>query len=95
MSPSPRPEIVVDSTGSPVSDAVDVVGFAGPLGRHRLVAALPIGGTGPLLIRRARALADSRSLGVVDAAGTVLGTAGTVWVHRLLYAQRTPDTRRL
>jgi hypothetical protein len=95
MSLSPRPEIVVDSAGSPVSDAVDLVGFAGPLGRHRLVAALPTNGTGPVLIARARTLADNRSLAVVDAAGTVLGSAGTVWVHRLVYAQRTPNTRRL
>lgn len=93
---SERPELVVDDRGRPVVDPVPTqVGFPGPLGRNRLVAALPLNKSGhmPVQLEPWRALVDDRGLMIGDSAGTVLGTAA-VFVHRLVSATRSPQTRR-
>jgi hypothetical protein len=92
---SPRPEIVV---GSPDDARLEdpsktQVGFlAAPLGRERVLYALPLNGDGPQQLARAEVLSGTL---VADPDGNAVGVAGNVWVHRLLYAGPVADTRRL
>lgn len=93
---SERPELVVDDRGSIVADTSPAeIGFPGPLSRHRLVAALPLNKSGhcPIQLEPWGALVDDLGLIVGDPSGTILGTAA-VFVHRLVSATRTPQTRR-
>lgn len=92
---SPRPELVVGSPDAariadPAHTQVGVKGI--PLGRERVLYALPLNKDGPQLIRRAEVLQGTL---IIDPAGNVLGVSGPVWVHRLLHAGPVADTRRL
>jgi len=93
---SPRPELVI---GSPDAASITTitgttqVGVKGkPLGRERVVFALPLNKDGPQQIRRATVLQGSL---VVSPINDVIGVNNAVWVHRLLYAAPVADTRRL
>jgi hypothetical protein len=72
------------------------VGIPGPFGRGRIVAALPTNetGTGPVQISAAVTLHDNSLFYLADPQGNLIG-APALWVHRLLHARWTQDTRRL
>lgn len=96
---SARPELVVASP--PPSTVHDVVtpadiGMPGPLGRGRIVDALPLNKTrGPVQLVAARVMHDSTRCYLGDPDGNLVGDRAALWVHRLLDANVTPDTRRL
>lgn len=77
---------VVDSNHS-------FVGRSGPLGRERVVFALPLA-PGPALLSPPTVLRDPGSSYVADPDGALIGVPAT-WVSRMLTARWTEDTRRL
>jgi hypothetical protein len=93
---SARPELVVGTTG-PVYDIAtqSVIGIAGPFGNERLLSALPLNKAGgPHLLAPALVLHDAELCYLGDPDGNLIGT-DAVWVHRMLSARWTADTRRL
>lgn len=91
---SARPELVVDDHGERITDPSGaVVGIPAPLGRERVVFALPLQKTLPSPLRLA-ALTSDHGVLLADPGGNLIGREG-VWIARLLYAQKTEDTRRL
>jgi len=97
-SPSARPELVTDQRPGQVVDTSGQVGQIGqvgtPLGRERVISALPLDG-GPVLLDPARLLHDGTFGYVVDLSGNVIGEHAATWVARMLSATVTQDTRRL
>jgi hypothetical protein len=95
---SARPEIVVDNQGFRLIDASDgsSVGVPGPFGRQRIVTAISTNETeaGPVQISAALTLHDNQLFYLADPDGNLIG-APALWVHRLLSARWTQDTRRL
>jgi hypothetical protein len=95
---SARPEIVVDNNGLRLVDPVSssTVGAPRPLGRQRIVTAIPTNETetGPVQISAAQALHDNQLFYLADPDGNLIGQPA-IWVHRLLSARWTQDTRRL
>jgi hypothetical protein len=95
---SARPEIVVDNQGFRLTDPTDnsQVGIPGPFGRQRIVTALPLNDseTGPVQLAAAVALHDAQSFYLGDPNGNLIGWPA-LWVHRMLSARWTQDTRRL
>ena len=91
-----RPELVVDDHAHRLWDPTTgtYVGLPGPLGRERVIFALPTNGTGPIQVTRAKVLKDDDGAMIVDQNVTLLGQPG-VWVHRMCYAGVVEDTRRL
>lgn len=91
---SPRPTLFVDQQGRPVVDPkLDRLGRPGPIGRPRLLKALPLA-DGPRLMRKPAALIDQHGRWLADPDGAVLARPA-VWVHRMLTAEPAPSTRRL
>ena len=92
---SPRPELLVGSDGARIEDPGKTqVGFRGsPLGRERLVFALATNGAGPVQISFGETLRGNGAL-IADPNGNVIGVSPSVWVHRIVYAPPTADTRR-
>jgi hypothetical protein len=101
---SARPELLVDPAGDAVFDVTPdflrnkapdpFVGRMGPLGRGRLVTALPTNKTKPVQLTPYRALADPSGCLLADPSDNLVGMQA-LWCHRLLYATKTHDTRRL
>lgn len=83
-----RPTITVDNTTRSIG-----VGTPAPLGRNRVLSALPMNKSKVVVLQPARVLSSNFLL--ADPQGNVLGTANKVVVHRMLYATRTINTRRL
>lgn len=96
---SARPELIVDDHAHAVgsnSTTPAQVGIPGPLGRGRIVAALPTNKAGgPLQLVAARVLHDHTLCYLADPDGNLIGDRDAVWVHRMAYARWTQDTRRL
>jgi hypothetical protein len=90
--PSARPEILLDQRSGAVQDPASVtqVGRPGPFGRERCLFALPLPVTE---LSRGVLLKDQDGSMLGDPAGTVIGMP-RVYVHRMLYARPTEDTRR-
>jgi hypothetical protein len=90
--PSPRPELLKDQRSDAVQDPASVtqVGRQGPFGRARCLFALPLAVTE---LSRGVLLRDQDGAMIADPAGNVIGVA-RVYVHRMLYARPTEDTRR-
>lgn len=90
--PSPRPLILVDERGRAVAAPGDGarVGRPGPLGRERLLFALPLAWAE---LDRGVMLDVAGPLDA-DSAGAVTGK-GRVYVPRMLHARWVADTRRL
>jgi hypothetical protein len=86
---STRPDILVDSTGTGAAS----IGIAAPLGRRRVVSALPLLG-GPRLLAPAELVCGPGAWYIGDVSGAVLGSPA-VRVARLVGAGTVPDTRRL
>lgn len=92
---STRPQVLVDAHGRPIGDSVPtIVGREAPLGRARIVFALPTNKSGPVLLQAKRVIVADRTALLADPAGTLIGVDG-VWCHRYLAAAKTEDTRRL
>jgi hypothetical protein len=95
---SARPEIVVDNQGFRLIDASDgsSVGRTGPFGRQRIVTALPTNEseTGPVQLTANIAVHDPQLFYLADPDGNLIGRPA-IWVHRMLSARWTQDTRRL
>lgn len=93
-----RPELLVDQNGNRIADPTDnsVVGFPNPLGNERLVKALPLNeaGVGPVQVAPHEVLHDHDGYYLADPDGNLIGFEGA-WVHRIVYARWTEDTRRL
>lgn len=91
---SSRPELVVGDDAARIEDSGKTqLGVAGsPVWRERVLYALPLNGqgAGPVLLKRASVLQGSL---VGDPSNNVIGVDGPVWVHRMLYARWTEDTR--
>lgn len=91
-----RPELVVDDQALRLVDPVTEthVGVPGPFGRERCLVALPTNGTGPVLISPLGVVVSPTAF-VSDSDDPVnlVGHRAGVWVHRILFARRTEDTR--
>ena len=91
--PSPRPSVVVDPAAFGVVDQTGgFVGRAGPLGRERVLFALPLD-PGPALLSPPTVVHDPGAAYLADPEGGLIGEAA-VWVERMLTARWTEDTRR-
>jgi hypothetical protein len=91
--PSPRPSVVVDPAAFGVVDpSGGFVGRAAPLGRERVMSALPLN-PGPALLSPPTVVHDPGSAFLADPDGNLIGEAA-VWVGRMLTARWTEDTRR-
>jgi hypothetical protein len=77
---------VVDPTGT-------FVGRDNPLGRERVMSALPLD-PGPALLSPPTVVRDPGSAYLADPEGALIGDPA-VWVQRMLTARWTEDTRRL
>jgi hypothetical protein len=69
------------------------VGRPGPLGRERVMSALPLN-PGPALLSPPYVVRDAGSSFLADPDGALIGEPA-VWVNRMLTARWTEDTRRL
>jgi hypothetical protein len=90
--PSPRPEVLLDRQSNALQDppTVTILGTPGPFGRARCLFALPL----PVAeLSRGVLLKDQDGAMIADPAGNVIGVS-RVYVHRMLYARWTEDTRR-
>jgi hypothetical protein len=86
--------IIVDSTGHAVADPqTNIVAQPQPIGRQRLVWALPLN-PGPRLVSAGSAVAAPSGAVLSSPAAEVVG-AGWVIISRLLIAVPTEDTRSL
>jgi hypothetical protein len=91
--PSDRPSVVVDPADFGVGDpGSNFVGRAGPLGRERVMSALPLD-PGPALLSPPTVVRDPGAAFLADPDGALIGEAA-VWVGRMLTARWTEDTRR-
>lgn len=94
---SARPELVVGEPHQPRVEAPDGTQLgvsAGPVWRERVLYALPLNGqgSGPVQLARAGLVQGDQNL-LGDPSNNVIGGDSPVWVHRMLYAARTEDTR--
>ena len=93
-STSARPSVVVDATAFGVVDpSSNIVGRPGPLGRERVLFALPLD-PGPALLSPPTVVRDNGPAFLADPQGNLVGVAPT-WVSRMLTARWVEDTRRL
>jgi len=91
--PSPRPSVVVDPAAFGVIDETGgFVGEPGPLGRERVMSALPLD-PGPALLSPPTVIRDAGSAFLADPDGALIGEPA-VWVERMLTARFVEDTRR-
>jgi hypothetical protein len=92
---SSRPVVTVDDnarlTGTP---PLNPIGTPAPLGRGRVVSALPMNKSVPVILSAPRVTDGSNGFLIADALGNVLGPRSRVVVHRMLYATPTINTRR-
>jgi hypothetical protein len=94
---SQRPEIIgpADSSGAVIGVVSNPKLSAGaPLGRARVVSALPTNKSGPVQLKPPQLLVGGDGCLFGDPDGNVIGQAG-VWCHRMVYAAKTLNTRRL
>jgi hypothetical protein len=93
---SDRPDVVVDPFSTQPFDGATqtALGYPGPLGRERLVYALPtMDPNGPQCLEPPELVGDQQGFAIGAPDGTALGQPGMV-VHRLLTASPTASTRR-
>ena len=90
---SQRPTLLVDERNRKVQDppSKSLVGRPNPLGRSRIVFAIPMG---PLQIITPQVVHDHDGCFIADPDGNLIGKDKVV-VHRMLTARWTLDTRRL
>jgi hypothetical protein len=88
--PSARPSVVVDPAAFGVADPI---GLPAPLGRERVLSALPLD-PGPALLSPPSVVRDPGAAYLADPDGAMIGTE-SVWVARMLTARFVEDTRRI
>jgi hypothetical protein len=95
---SARPQLLVDQQGTRQRDTavpIGTVGIPGPFGRERVVEALKLQNNPPTPQYPAQVVVDQCDMLLLNPAdGSVVGQPG-LFIHRLLQATRTRDTRRL
>ena len=89
---SSRPTLLRDEDRHQITDgAQSLIGVPGPLGRERVVFALPMA---PVDVQTQTVVHDDDGAFLADPDGTVIGVP-RITVHRMLTARWTEDTRRL
>jgi hypothetical protein len=83
---------VVDPAAYGVGVAGVLVGREGPLGRERVLFALPLE-PGPALLSPPTVVRDAGAAYLADPDGALIGDPA-VWVDRMLTVRVTEDTRR-
>jgi hypothetical protein len=92
--PSLRPSVVVDPAAFGIlAPDSSLLGRPGPLGRERVLFALPLD-PGPALVSPPTVLHDPGSAYLADPDGALIGVPAT-WVSRMQTARWVEDTRRL
>ena len=93
--PSLRPSVVVDPAAFGIVDPAtgDSIGRPAPLGRERVLFALPLD-PGPALVSPPTVVRDPGSAYLADPEGALIGTPA-IWVSRMQTARWVEDTRRL
>ena len=91
--PSDRPTVIVDPAAFGIAGSSGLLGRPAPLGRERVVFALPLD-PGPSLVSPPTVLHDGGPAYLADPEGALIGTPA-VWVSRMLTARWVEDTRRL
>jgi hypothetical protein len=90
--PNSRPTVLVDPSARGVADPQpDFIGQPQPLGRERLLYALPLD-PGPALLRPAAVLRSAGASYVADPSPELIGVPA-IWVARFLTALPSEDTR--
>jgi hypothetical protein len=89
-----RPELIIDPWGFRLFDPTTstYVGAAGPLGRERLIAALPLN-DGPRMLAPWAVVHDQDGAFLADPDSSLIGR-DCVFVSRMLAARPTEATRR-
>lgn len=86
---------MVDDHARTVGNSSDRIGVTGPFGRERIVTALPLNKAGgSVQLGPAVAVHDAGLAFLADPDGNLIGEP-PVFVHRMLHARWTADTRRL
>jgi hypothetical protein len=88
---SNRPTLLVDDRSGSIGQPY--TGIPGPLGRRRVVTALPLK-NGPRTLKPPQLVHDDNSGYLADPGGVLIGMA-QICVHRLVVATKAEDTRRL
>lgn len=91
--PSARVGLLVDPAVFGIGRNGEQIGRPGPLGRERIVAALPLD-PGPVQIDPPLIMQDSSGFYLIDPEGYLVGQPA-LRVQRMLVARATLDTRRL
>lgn len=92
---SARPLVLVDDHARPQGDTAAFIGIPGPLGRNRLVSALKLNNNPPLQLLAPEVIVGDHDCLLFDPTdASIVGVKG-IWIHRMLKATRTRDTRRL
>jgi hypothetical protein len=92
-----RPTLTVDENAGRVAEPVTnrtLPGMPGTFGFFRIVTCLPTNGAGPVMVMEPLVLGDGISY-LGDPDGTFVGEHGPQYIHRLLSARWTENTRRL
>jgi hypothetical protein len=94
---SSRPTLTVDEQAGRVAEPVTnrtFPGMPGTFGYFRIVTCLPTNGVGPVMVGEPLVLGDGQSY-LGDPFGSFVGEHGPQYIHRLLSARWTENTRRL
>jgi hypothetical protein len=95
---SARPTLTVDERAGrviePVAPNGTYPGMPLAFGLMRMATCLPTNGAGPVMVVEPLVLGDGQSY-LGDPSGTFVGEHGPEYIHRLLSARWTENTRRL
>jgi hypothetical protein len=93
-----RPTLTVDARAGRVAEPTGVnrtyPGTPSAFGEFRIVTCLPTNGAGPVMVMQPLVLGDGQSY-LGDPFGNFVGEHGPQYIHRLLSARWTENTRRL
>ena len=93
--PSARPTLATDERGAALVDTgAGQIGLDGPITRERVLLTLPLK-NGPRQLAGSTVFHDTDTSYLADTANQLIGFDTVLWVHRLLTATVTWDTRRL